>query len=56
MTEDEKTELQKAEEICRLFLACDLEVEGDTNAKTLLARILGRDSGVDDDDGELEYV
>ena len=47
MTEDEKVELQLAEEICRRFLACDLEGERDIDAKDLLAQVLGRTQDVE---------
>ncbi|KIP05169.1 hypothetical protein PHLGIDRAFT_74704, partial [Phlebiopsis gigantea 11061_1 CR5-6] len=56
MTEDEKIELQVAEEVCRRFLACDLEGKRDgVDAKSLLAQVLERD-GAADDEGELEYM
>ena len=55
MTEDEKMELQTAEEVCRRFLACDLESEQDLDAKSLLAQVVGGNEAADSE-GELEYV
>lgn len=42
MTEEERTELQLAEDVCRRFLACDLTAEQEIGAKELLARVLWR--------------
>ena len=57
MSEDEKADLQQAEEICPRFLACDLEVEQEVGAKDLLAGILRKSEGVVDEGSEdLEYL
>lgn len=52
MTDDERIELQLAEDVCRRFLACDLEAEGEMGAKQLLTQILGRDETVEDNEME----
>ncbi|EKM51809.1 uncharacterized protein PHACADRAFT_262157 [Phanerochaete carnosa HHB-10118-sp] len=49
MTEDERLELQLAEEICRRFLACDLEAERELGTRQLLAQILGREETIEND-------
>ena len=56
MTEDEKTELQQAEEVCRRFLACDLEAGQGIDAKRLLSTILGRSEDMTNEDEDLEYL
>ena len=55
MTEDERAELQLAEEICRRFLGCDLLAaqESAAGAKRLLAQILGREEMADDVDTDM---
>ena len=50
MTEDEKLELQMAEEVCRKFLACNLEGEDVIDAKEILTQVLGRSEDVDNEE------
>ncbi|PSR70515.1 hypothetical protein PHLCEN_2v13554 [Hermanssonia centrifuga] len=50
MTEDERLDLEDAEEVCRRFLAWDLDAarggaEGDV--KRVLAEVVGRDASMD---------
>ncbi|KAG6837182.1 hypothetical protein H0H93_013409 [Arthromyces matolae] len=49
MTDKERLDLQDAEAVCRRFLAWDLDSpEQDADAKTMLARCLGREQQEDD--------
>lgn len=52
MTEEERAELEIAEDVCRRFLACDLVAEKDAvsrgSAKKLLAQVLGGEEDEED--------
>ncbi|KAG6907883.1 hypothetical protein DXG01_007047 [Tephrocybe rancida] len=53
MTEEERLDLQDAEAVCRRFLAWDLDApDQDADAKTMLARCLGRKQDDDMDTDE----
>lgn len=52
MTEEEKLELERAEKVCRSFLAWNLEAEketGEADVKRMLRKITGRFSDADGD-------
>ncbi|GLB38388.1 putative ATPase domain of DNA mismatch repair MUTS family protein [Lyophyllum shimeji] len=52
MTEKERLDLEDAEAVCRRFLAWDLDAEEqEADAKTMLAKSLGRVAGEDTDGG-----
>lgn len=51
MTERERLDLEDAEAVCRRFLAWDLDaVDQGADVKAKLARCLGRDINVDEDE------
>ena len=47
MTEEERIDLERAEDVCRRFLTWDLEVakeDEDVDVKQVLRQVLGKDS------------